>query len=237
MGVKASRLGISESATLALALIVTLALAGIAIAFFQSYAQSASNAVKAEAASQVERMSEEVSIVYWIGSRLMLKNDGEKPVTLQRIFTDSGIIEQTVTIQPGEKKVLTVPQSDLLVLQTSGGSIIKLRNPQPQAGGGVSGGLEITEAQATRVGTNAQIKTKVKNTSSQVIYSISLSIVGENGKTYVAPKNWLLNPGEEVQDTTVLPISEYGTQYYVRVHGFLTQGGQEVSDAVWVVLQ
>jgi len=163
--VKASRLGISESATLALALIVTMALAGIAIVFFQSYAQSASNAARAEAASQIERMSEEVSIVYWIGSRLMLKNDGEKPVTIQRIFTDSGIIEQTVTIQPGEKKILTVPQSDLLVLQTSGGSIIKLKNPQPQAGGGVSGGLEITEAQATAVGTNAQIKITVKNTS------------------------------------------------------------------------
>jgi len=231
-----SRLGVSEAATLALALIATMALAGIAIVFYQSYAQSASNAVKAEAASQIERMSEEVSIVYWIGSRLMLKNDGEKPVTLQRIFTSSGVIEQTISIQPGEKKILTVPQSELLVLQTSSGSIIKLRSPQPQAGG-MTGGLEITEAKATRVGTNAQIKVKVKNTSNQVIYSISITIVGENGKTYVSPKNWLLNPGEEVQDTTVLSISEYGTQYYVRVHGFLTQGGQEVSDAVWLALQ
>ena len=234
---KASRLGISEAATLALALIVTMALAGVAIVFYQAYTSSASNAVRMEAAAQMERMSEEVSIVYWIGSRLMLKNDGDKPVTIQRIFTGSGIIEQAVTINPGEKKVLTVPQSDLLVLQTSSGSIIKLRNPQPGSGGGSSGGLKITYAQATRVGNNAQIKIKVKNTSSQTIYSISISIVGENGKTYVAPRNWLLNPGDEVQDTTVLSISDYGTQYYVRVHGFLTQGGEEVSDAVWLVLQ
>jgi hypothetical protein len=235
--VRTSRLGISEAAALVLALIVTLALAGVAIVFFQMQASSASNAVRMEAAAQMERMSEEVSIVYWIGSRLMLKNDGDKPVTIQRIFTGSGIIEQAVTINPGEKKVLTVPQSDLLVLQTSSGSIIKLRNPQPGSGGGSSGGLKITDGQATRVGKNAQIKIKVKNTSSQTIYSISISIVGENGRTYVAPKNWLLSPGEEVQDTTVLSISEYGTQYYVRVHGFLTQGGEEVSDAVWLVLQ
>jgi len=235
--VRTSRLGISEAAALVLALIVTLALAGIAIAFFQMQASSASNAVRMEAAAQMERMSEEVSIVYWIGSRLMLKNDGDKPVTIQRIFTGSGIIEQAVTINPGEKKVLTVPQSDLLVLQTSSGSIIKLKNPQPGSGGGSSGGLKITYGQAMRVGNNAQIKIKVKNTSSQTIYSISISIVGENGRTYVAPKNWLLSPGEEVQDTTVLSISEYGTQYYVRVHGFLTQGGEEVSDAVWLVLQ
>ena len=234
---RTSRLGISEAAALVLALIVTLALAGIAIAFFQMQASSASNAVRMEAAAQMERMSEEVSIVYWIGSRLMLKNDGDKPVTIQRIFTGSGIIEQAVTINPGEKKVLTVPQSDLLVLQTSSGSIIKLKNPQPGSGGGSSGGLKITYGQAMRVGNNAQIKIKVKNTSSQTIYSISISIVGENGRTYVAPKNWLLSPGEEVQDTTVLSISEYGTQYYVRVHGFLTQGGEEVSDAVWLVLQ
>jgi len=235
--VRASRLGISEAAALVLALIVTLALAGVAIIFFQMQASSASNAVRVEAAAQMERMSEEVSIVYWIGSRLMLKNDGDKPVTIQRIFTGSGIIEQAVTINPGEKKVLTVPQSDLLVLQTSSGSIIKLRNPQPGSGGGPSGGLKITDGQATRVGNNAQINIRVKNTSSQTIYSISISIVGENGRTYVAPKNWLLSLGEEVQDTTVLSISEYGTQYYVRVHGFLTQGGEEVSDAVWLVLQ
>ena len=43
-----SRLGISEAATLALALIVTMALAGIAIVFYNSYAQNASNAVRAE---------------------------------------------------------------------------------------------------------------------------------------------------------------------------------------------
>jgi hypothetical protein len=235
--VRTSRLGISEAAALVLALIVTLALAGVAIVFFQMQASSASNAVRVEAAAQMERMSEEVSIVYWIGSRLMLKNDGDKPVTIQRIFTGSGIIEQAVTLNPGEKKVLTVPQSDLLVLQTSSGSIIKLRNPQPGSSSGSSGGLKITDGQATRVGDNAQIKIRVKNTSSQTIYSISISIVGENGRTYVAPKNWLLSPGDEVQDTTVLSISDYGTQYYVRVHGFLTQGGEEVSDAVWLVLQ
>jgi hypothetical protein len=234
-----SRLGISEAATLALALIVTMALAGVAIVFYQAYTSSASNAVRMEAAAQMGRMSEEVSIVYWIGSRLMLKNDGDNPVTIQRIFTDSGIIEQAVTINPGEKKVLTVPQSNLLVLQTASGSIIKLRNPQPSSGGGSSGGLKITYAQATMVGAsnNAQINIRVKNTSSQTIYSISISIVGENGMTYVAPKNWLLNPGDEVQDTTVLSISDYGAQYYVRVNGFLTQGGEEVGDAVWLVLQ
>lgn len=234
---KASRLGISEAATLALALVVTMALASVAIIFYQNYAESVSNVVRAEAASQIQRMSEEVSIVYWIGSRLMLKNDGEKPVTIQRIFTDSGVIEQATSLNPGEKKILTVPQSDLLVLQTSQGSIIKLKNPQPQSSGGLSGGLEITEAEARRSGNNAQIKTKVKNTSDQAIHSVSISIVGKDGKTYIVPRNWLLNPGEEVQDTTVLPISEYGTEYYVRVHGFIMEGGREVSDAVWVTLQ
>ncbi len=229
--------GLSHALTLTLALIVTVALSSIAVVFFNTYGQSVSNAIRSEVESQEERMSEEVSIVYWIGSRLMIKNDGEVPVTVNRIFTDSGVIEQTITINPGEKKILTVPQSDLLVLQTSRGSIIRLKNPQPQGSGGVSGGLEITYAEARKVGTNSQIKTEIKNTSNQVIYSISISIVGETGKTYVAPKNWLLNPGEEVQDTTVLPISEYGTQYYVRVHGFLVEGGEEVSDAVWVTLQ
>lgn len=231
------RIGLSYALTLTLALIVTVALASIAVTFFNTYGQSVSNAVRSEVESQRARMSEEVSIVYWIGSRLMLKNDGEVPVTIEKIFTDSGVISQTVTLNPGEKKILTVPPSDLLVLQTSKGSLLKLKNPQPQGSGGVSGGLEITYAEATEVGNNAQIKIKVKNTSNQEIYSISISIVGETGKTYVAPKNWLLNPGEEVQDTTVLLISEYGTQYYVRVHGFLTQEGQEVSDAVWVTLE
>lgn len=228
--------GLSTSVSLILALIVTMILGGLAVAIFTNQSQSISNVVREEVAGQVQKMAEDISMVYWIGSELMLKNEGETPVTIVKVFTEQGVQNVNLPINPGEKKTLTVPQSEMLVLQTSSGSIIKLKTPQPSSSQTSSGGLEIIEGQATKVGGNAQIKIKVKNTSDQTIYSISISIVGENGKTYVSPRNWLLNPGEEVQDTTVLSISEYGTQYYVRVHGFLTEGGREVSDAVWLTL-
>lgn len=230
------RLGVSNAVTLALALVVTVALAGVAITAFINQAQNFSNPVREEAARQIEKMAEEVSIVYWIAGSLMLKNEGEVPVTISKAFTTNGVYDLNMVLNPGEKKIVNIPQSDLLVLQTSRGGLIKLKLPQQSGGGSSPGGLKIIEGQATMVGTNVQIKIKVKNTSNDVIYSISVSIVGEYGKTYIAPKNWPLNPGEEVQDTTSLPISEYGSQYYVRVHGFLTQGGWEVSDAIWLTL-
>lgn len=228
-------LGLSHAVTLVLALVVTVALASIAVVGYNSYAKSVSNALKLHSGEEVSRVSEEVSIVYWVGSSLMLKNEGEAPVRIVRVFSDN-VYSVDVVLNPGEKKVLTVPQSEQLALQTERGSIMKFKNPKPSVGG-ASEVLEITRAEANRVGDNVQIKTWVKNTGAQQIYSISISIVGEAGKAYVAPKNWLLNPGDEVQDTTALPISEYGSQYYIRVHGFLTGGGQEVSDAVWVALQ
>ncbi|MEM2448951.1 MAG: hypothetical protein QXT14_08405 [Candidatus Bathyarchaeia archaeon] len=226
---------VSNAVSLVLALLVTVALASLSLFAFINQSQNISNPMREEVAEQVQRMGEEVSIVYWIGGNLMLKNDGEVPVTINKAYTTDGIYNINIVLNPGEKKVVNIPQSDLLVLETSRKSLIKLKMSQP-GGSGSSGGLEIIEGEAKKVGNNAQIKIKVKNTSDQVIYSISISIVGETGKTYVSPKNWLLNPGEEVQDTTVLPISEYGTQYYVRVHGFLTEGGREVSDAVWLTL-
>lgn len=230
------RHGVSNAVSLVLALLVTVALAGVSIISFINQAQNVSNPMKEEVAGQVQKMAEEISIVYWIGGNLMLKNEGEVPVTISKAFTTDGVYNLNIVLNPGEKKTINIPQSILLVLQTSRGGLIKLKTPQQSGGGSNPGGLEIIEGQATKVGGNVQIKIKVKNTSNDVIYSTSVSIVGETGKTYVSPRNWPLNPGEEVQDATVLLISEYGTQYYVRVHGFVAQGGNEVSDAIWLTL-
>ena len=184
-------------------------------------------------------------MVYWIGDRLMLKNEGEVPVTIQRIFTDSTVREFSdgVTVDPGEKHLFTqISGSDLLVIQTSSGRLIKLKAETGVSGSGGGGGgpkIEIISSNIQRVGSshNIKITIKVKNTGSVKIHSVSVVYIGETGETYVKPRNWLLNPGQTAQDTVTLSGTQYGDSFYVRVIGYSTQGGVEVSDAVWLSLE
>ena len=239
------RKGISEAVALILALIATIAVASLAVLFFLFHSQAVGAVVQQGIGEQLARMGERVSMVYWIGDRLMLKNEGEAPVTIRRIFTDTGVREFSdgITISPGEKRLITqVLGSDLLVIQTSSGRLIKLKaesGSSGSGGGGVEARLEIIESSIERTGASNNIKIviTVKNTGSMTVHSVSVVYIGETGETHVEPRNWLLSPGQTAQHTVCLPEDVYGDSFYVRVVGYTLQGGVEVSDAVWLTLE
>lgn len=229
--------GVSYAAGLATAFIVCLAIALIAVYNYGGLARAVVGGLKAEEAAEVEKLSEDLSIVYWIGDRLVLKNDGRVPVRIVKLYTDSGVYEIDRTINPGEKAVILVPQSDELVIQTERGNLVKLKHLPAESQSGSPSGfggarLEIVSITAQKTGNNlVKITTWMQNTGNETIGNVYMVYVGETGKTEVEHKGWVMPPGSEEVDEVILSVSEFGHVIYVRAVGYVYNGGYEVSDS------
>ena len=229
--------GISYAAGLATAFIVCLAIALIAVYNYGGLARAVVGGLKAEEAAEVEKLSEDLSVVYWVGDRLVLKNDGRIPVRIIRLYADSGVYDVDRAINPGEKTVILIPQSDELVVQTERGNLIKLKHlpveSQPGSPGGSGGArVEIVSLTAQKIGNNlVKITTWIENTGNETLRNVCVVYVGEAGKTNVEPEDWIMRPGDKHKDVVVLSISEFGHVIYVRTVGYAYNGGYEVSDS------
>jgi hypothetical protein len=101
-----SRSGLSEAATVAVLIVVGLFLVGIVVIWGAMVSRSASEAGRAAAVTEVQRIRQDVSLVYWgPDGTIILTSRARDPVTIVRVYVDSSPCTRCNlpwTINPGE---------------------------------------------------------------------------------------------------------------------------------------
>jgi hypothetical protein len=98
-----SRAGLSEAATMAVLILVSLIVAGIVVVWGALVTRSASEAGRAAAVTEVQRIRQDVSLVYWgPDGTVILTSRARDPVTIVRVYVDSSPRMVSWTINPGE---------------------------------------------------------------------------------------------------------------------------------------
>jgi hypothetical protein len=107
-----SKAGLSEATTVAVLIVVGLIVAGIVVIWGAMVSRSASEAGRAAAVTEVQRIRQDVSLVYWgPDGTIILTSRARDPVTIVRVYVDSSPRTICVnpphgcwTINPGETK-------------------------------------------------------------------------------------------------------------------------------------
>jgi hypothetical protein len=100
-----SRAGLSEAATVAVLIVVGLIVAGIVVIWGALVTRSASEAGRAAAVTEIQRIRQDVSLVYWgPDGTIILTSRARDPVTIVRVYVDSSSRTVSWTINPGETK-------------------------------------------------------------------------------------------------------------------------------------
>jgi hypothetical protein len=100
-----NRAGLSEAATIAVLILVSLIVAGIVVIWGAMVSRSASEAGWAAAVTEVQRIRQDVSLVYWgPDGTIILTSRARDPVTIVRVYVDSSPRTLSWTISPGETK-------------------------------------------------------------------------------------------------------------------------------------
>jgi hypothetical protein len=141
-----SRSGLSEAATVAVLIVVGLIVAAIAVIWGAQVSRSASEAGRAAAVTEVQRIRQDVSLVYWgPDGTIILTNRAKDPVTIVKVYVDSSPRQVSWTISPGETKKINLgvnydptkevtaftDKNELIVLWRAGGSWSSLMAPPP----------------------------------------------------------------------------------------------------------
>jgi hypothetical protein len=99
------RAGLSEAATVAVLIVVGLIVAGIVVIWGAQVSRSASEAGRAAAVTEVQRIRQDISLVYWgPDGTIILTSRARDPVTIVRVYIDSTPRQVDWTINPGETK-------------------------------------------------------------------------------------------------------------------------------------
>jgi hypothetical protein len=100
-----NRAGLSDAATIAVLILVSLIVAGIVVIWGAMVSRSASEAGRAAAVTEVQRIRQDVSLVYWgPDGTIILTSRARDPVTIVRVYVDSSPRTLSWTISPGETK-------------------------------------------------------------------------------------------------------------------------------------
>jgi hypothetical protein len=100
-----SRAGLSEATTVAVLIVVGLFVVGIVVIWGAMVSRSASEAGRAAAVTEVQRMRQDVSLVYWgPDGTIVLTSRAKDPVTIVRVYVDSSPRQVSWTISPGETR-------------------------------------------------------------------------------------------------------------------------------------
>jgi hypothetical protein len=100
-----SRAGLSEAATVAVLIVVGLIVAAIVVIWGAQVSRSASEAGRAAAVTEVQRIRQDVSLVYWgPDGTIVLTSRAKDPVTIIRVYVDSSPRHVSWTISPGETR-------------------------------------------------------------------------------------------------------------------------------------
>jgi hypothetical protein len=107
-----SRVGLSEAATIAVLIVVGLFLVGIVVIWGAMVSRSASEAGRAAAVTEVQRIRQDVSLVYWgPDGTIILTSRAKDPVTIVRVYIDSSSCTRCNlpwTVNPGETKTFNL---------------------------------------------------------------------------------------------------------------------------------
>jgi hypothetical protein len=104
-----SRAGLSEATTIAVLIVVGLFLVGIVVIWGATVSRSASEAGRAAAVTEVQRIRQDVSLVYWgPDGTIILTSRARDPVTIVRVYVDSSPRTVSWTINPGETKTFNL---------------------------------------------------------------------------------------------------------------------------------
>jgi hypothetical protein len=104
-----SRAGLSEAATMAVLILVSLIVAGIVVIWGALVTRSASEAGRAAAVTEVQRIRQDVSLVYWgPDGTIILTSRARDPVTIVRVYVDSSPRTVSWAINPGETKTFNL---------------------------------------------------------------------------------------------------------------------------------
>ncbi|MEM2178192.1 MAG: hypothetical protein QXK24_05360 [Ignisphaera sp.] len=108
--------------------IILLSIGAIATYFFIYQTKLTTQVATSELAKEETRLLEKISLVYWGSSGCIISNDGEISVSIKKIYVDSSIINlpSPIIINPHEKKEISIPSGQNLMIETSSGKLIKL---------------------------------------------------------------------------------------------------------------
>jgi hypothetical protein len=100
-----NRAGLSEAATIAVLILVGLFVVGIVVIWGAMVSRSASEAGRAAAVTEVQRIRQDVSLVYWgPDGTIILTSRARDPVTIVKVYVDSSSHTVSWTFNPGETK-------------------------------------------------------------------------------------------------------------------------------------
>lgn len=122
-----NRKGISNPLSYVALAIVLLSIGSIASYFFIYKMRIMSEAVTKELEKEEMKLMEKISLIYWGNNIAILSNDGEISVSIKKIYVDSNIITTNIIINPHEKIEVSIPNGNNLMIETSNGKIIKLK--------------------------------------------------------------------------------------------------------------
>jgi hypothetical protein len=104
-----SRAGLSEATTVAVLIVVGLFVVGIVVIWGAMVSRSASEAGRAAAVTEIQRIRQDVSLVYWgPDGTIILTSRARDPITIVRVYVDSSPRTVSWTINPGETKTFNL---------------------------------------------------------------------------------------------------------------------------------
>jgi hypothetical protein len=131
------RAGLSEATTIAVLIVVGLIVAGIVVIWGAMVSRSASEAGRAAAVTEVQRIRQDVSLVYWgPDGTIILTSRARDPVTIVRIYVDSSPHTVSWTFNPGETKTFNLgvgydPLKEVTALTDKNELIVLWRSRRP----------------------------------------------------------------------------------------------------------
>jgi hypothetical protein len=132
-----SRAGLSEATNVAVLIVVGLIVAGIVVIWGALVTRSASEAGRAAAVTEIQRIRQDVSLVYWgPDGTIVLTSRARDPVTIVRVYVDSSPRTVSWTINPGETKRFNLgvgydPLKEVTILTDKNELIVLWRSRRP----------------------------------------------------------------------------------------------------------
>jgi hypothetical protein len=160
--------GLSEAATIAVLILVSLAVASIVVIWGAMVSRSASEAGRAAAVTEVQRIRQDVSLVYWgPDGTIILTSRSRDPVTIVRVYVDSSPRTVSWTISPGETKTFNLgvgydPLKEITALTDKNELIILWRS---RGSGIATGTTAVTTTGTTGTTTTTRTTATTKTTT------------------------------------------------------------------------
>jgi hypothetical protein len=127
--------GISNILTFATISLVILLIGFSVYYIVLQQAKSGQQIITSEERKAESQLAEKLSLIYWGVDGVIVANDGEKTITITKIYVETQIIPTNIIINPDDKTQITnIPYGENLeniMFESSSGAMIKLEKPKP----------------------------------------------------------------------------------------------------------